>query len=65
MGNELTISAVITEINYEGCGKYLKTERHIPNAASKVPWIMTMTSCRSNCDVTMQCIVELNTTYRK
>lgn len=28
MGNELTISAVITEINYEGCGKYLKTERH-------------------------------------
>lgn len=53
------------EINYEGCGKYLKIERYILNVVFKVFWIMIMMLCRSNCDVIMQCIVELDIIYKK
>lgn len=44
---------VIMEINYEGCGKYLKIERYILNVVFKVFWIMIMMLCGSNCDVIM------------
>lgn len=47
------ILVVIMEINYEGCGKYLKIERYILNVVFKVFWIMIMMLCRSNCDVIM------------
>lgn len=53
------ILVVIMEINYEGCGKNLKIERYILNVVFKVFWIMIMMLCGSNCDVIMQCIVEL------